>query len=61
MIVRVKVRGSPYHNVKRGAIGVVLGRKFLNTPHEILKVRFKGGKVWSFHPDELEVLDGEEL
>ena len=47
--------------VKRGAIGEVVERKFLNTIYEILKVRFKGGVVWSFHPDEIEVLDNEEV
>ncbi len=47
--------------VKRGAIGEVVERKFLNTPYEILKVQFKGGVVWSFHPDEIEVLDNEEV
>ena len=61
MMVKVRVRGSPYMVVKRGAIGEVVERKFLNTVHEILKVRFKGGVVWSFHPDEIEVLDNEEV
>ena len=61
MMVRVKVRASPYYAVKRGSVGKVVGRKFLNTVYEILKVEFKGGVVWSFHPDELTVLDNEEV
>jgi len=61
MRVKVRVKGSPYKAVSEGSIGEVIGRKFLSTAHEILKVRFTGGVVWSFHPDELEVLDNEEV
>ena len=58
MNVKVCVRGSPYHAVKRGEAGVIIGRKFINTTYEIIKVQFECGKVWSFHPDELtEVQD----
>jgi hypothetical protein len=61
MMVRVRVKGSPYRAVKRGAIGRVVERKFLGTPSEILKVRFQDDTIWSFYPDELEVLDDEEV
>ncbi len=57
----MKVRGSPYRAVKPGRTGVVLERKFLSTPYELLKVEFGDGTLWSFHPDELEVLDNEEV
>jgi hypothetical protein len=57
MLVRVVVKGSPYNAVKPGTIGEVVGRKFLSLPHEVLKVRFKDGTLWTLYPDEVEVLD----
>lgn len=61
MRVKVRVKGSPYRAVSAGAVGEVVGRKYLNTVHEILKVQFLGGVIWSFYPDELAVLDNEEV
>ena len=58
MMVRVKVKGSPYRAVKRGVVGEVVERKYVGTTYEILKVRLPGGAEWAFHPDELEALDG---
>jgi hypothetical protein len=60
-MVRVKVRGSPYHAVKRGAIGEVVEVKFPDTRQEVLKVRLKDGSLWSFYFDEIEVLNELEV
>jgi hypothetical protein len=61
MMVRVRVRASPYIAVKRGSVGEVLEVKFRSTVYEIWKVRFKGAGVWSLRPDELEALNGEAV
>lgn len=55
MMVQVVVRASPYHAVKRGAVGEVVSVKFRDTIYELWKVRFPTGVVWSFYPDELKV------
>ena len=60
MRVQVCVRASPYTAVARGAIGEVVERKRIGTVYEQLKVRFPGGIIGSFYPDELEVLDDSE-
>jgi hypothetical protein len=57
MMVKVKVRASPYRGAQRGAVGEVVSVKFRNTAHELWKIRFKNGAIWSFYFDELEVLD----
>ena len=59
MMVRVRVRGSPYAAVKLGAVGEVVERRYVGTTYEILKVRFPRGIIWSLHPDEIEGLNGE--
>lgn len=61
MMVRVRVRGSPYQSVRPGAIGEVVERKYIGTTYEVLKVCFPGGILWTLRPDELERLDGEAL
>ena len=65
-IIRVRVKGSPYAAVKEGAVGEIIERKFVNSPHEVLKVRLKGGAIWTFFPDEvtetgLERIDGRKM
>ncbi len=57
-MVRVKVKGSPYKAVKVGVVGEIIHRERINTTSELLKVEFKDGTVWSFYPDELELLGG---
>lgn len=60
MMVRVRVKGSPYKAVRVGVLGEVLSRKRIGTAYELLTVRFKDGSVWSFYPDEVELLEEEK-
>ncbi len=60
MQVKVVVRGSPYSTVAIGAIGEVVLKKYVNTKVEQWTVLFRPGVVWTFYPDELEVLHDEE-
>ena len=61
MQVRVVVRGSPYRSVAVGAIGEVVGKKYIDTKVEQWRVLSPSGATWTFYPDELEVIyDNEE-
>lgn len=57
MMIRVRVKASPYYAAKPGAIGEAVGVKFLNTVHEVWTVKIDG-EALTFRPDEIEQLDG---
>ena len=59
MQVRVTIRGSPYSAVAVGAVGTVVSRRYVETKIKQWHVRFSNGAEWTFYPDELEVLNGE--
>ncbi len=61
MLVRIRVRGSPYRALWFGRTGELMSRERMGTTTEILKVRLDDGTVWSLRPDELERLDGEAV
>ena len=60
MQVKVVIRGSPYRAIAVGAVGEVIGRKYVGTKIEQWKVLFSSGATWTFYPDELEVIHGNE-
>jgi len=57
MQVKVIIKGSPYSAVAAGAIGEVVEKKYSSTKIEQWKVLFSNGTIWTFYPDELEVID----
>ncbi len=54
--MKVKVKSSPYHDIKRKAIGEVVFIQFKGTVHEVWRVQVKGNSRL-FYPSELEVLN----
>jgi len=61
MLVRFRVKASPYRSLKNGTTGEVVGVKFIGTPHEVWRIRLDNGTIWTFYPDELETLNGDPV
>lgn len=60
MRAKITARNSLYSDVKRGSIGEVVDRKYINTTLEVWRVLFPSGGSRLFYPDEVELIDDEQ-
>ncbi len=55
--MRVRIRHTPYRDIKRKDRGTVIAKKHVGTRHEVWRVQV-GDISRLFYPNELEVLNG---
>ncbi len=54
--MKVRIKSSPYHDIRRKDIGLVTLIQFRGTIQEVWHVQVKGNSRL-FYPDEVEVLN----